>query len=169
MSQSDSMLIRSLQSFVDEIPFAKAIGIKVTAAQKGFVETHVYPSKHLFSHFGTYQAGVYFTLAEVTGGLLCGTFLDLTGNLLITKKSEIKFDNSVGDSLISSATLPPSSIEKLLSELDARKKSNILVDVFINSLSGKPIAKCHNEYYLRIGIPKSFTSGRRIVRSKSVI
>lgn len=166
MSQTDRALIKSLQSFVEGIPFAKRMNLKVNSARRGFVEVHVEPSHQLFNHFNTYQAGVYFTLGEVTGGLLCGTFLSLAKNLLITKKSNIEFNHATDNTLISIAELTPPDIEKLLADLMNRRKTFAFVDVFIKSSNGKPVARCRNEYYLRLGIPKSFSGERQGARYK---
>ena len=168
MSQTDSSLIENLQSLVQSIPFAKGMNLKVGKARKGFVEMCLNPSNQLFNHFKTYQAGVYFTLAEITGGLLCGTFTDLTKNLLITKKSEIEFGHAVDSTLISVAELALSDIERLLGNLETKRKTSVLMDVFIKSLDGKEVAKCQNEYYLRLGIPRSFATNQRAMRSKGV-
>lgn len=142
--------------------------MKVDSARRGLVEVRIEPSHQLFNHYNTFQAGVCFTLAEITGGLLCGTFLDLTKNLLITKKSEIKFNHVVGNTLMSIAELAANDIEKLLDQLTAKRKISITINVSIKSLNGKVAGQCRNEYYIRLGIPRSFTLDRQAIQSKGM-
>ena len=153
----DDNLITNLQAFVDKIPFTKNFGIKVLEAKKGLVKVGLYPKSDLFNHFGTYQAGVYFTAAEVTGGLLCATFLDLSSNLLITQKSAIVFEKATSEPLILSAELSEQFIdESVLTVLTAQKKTTLSADVYVKTPDRKIVAKCQSDYYLRLGIPKIF-------------
>ena len=168
MTQTADALVRSLQSFVENIPFAKGLNLKVNSARAGFVEVRLEPSPHLFNHFGTYQAGVYFTLGEITGGLLCGTFLDLSKNLLITQNSAIEFGQAADGILTATAEAALLDIEKLLAHLKAKKKASTSIDVAIKSLNGKAVAHCRNEYYLRLGIPRSFSLAQNPASSKGI-
>lgn len=154
ISQSD--LISSLQAYMDQMPFVRPLGIFIKEASKGSVSLSLKPGKALFNHFETYQAGSIFTLAEVTGGVLCGTFLDLSQNLLITKKGEIAFLKATSKELIAEAAFGKELIESTLQELKKAKKANVEISVTIKTSDGEPVSECHFIYYLRIGIPTVF-------------
>ncbi len=155
-------LIRTLQAFVDKIPFTEGFKMKVVEAKRGFVKLSVDPQRALFNHFGTYQAGVYFTAAEITGGLLCGTFLDLLGHLLITQKSSIIFQKATSEPLIVTAELSEEVIDsKIVAVLTTQRKTTLAVDVFVKTQGGQMVAQCQNDYYLRVGIPKIFIPTNR--------
>jgi len=157
----------NLQSFVDKIPFARSLKLQVGDSKKGFVQTCVDPSPLLFNHFETYQAGVYFTAGEITGGLLCGTFLDLRNNLIITKSSKILFQRPTNETLILTAELDEKFIiGDILSTLSTLRKTTVSVNVYIKTPTGKVVAICSNEYYLRQGIPRSLLAQRKQYISK---
>lgn len=162
MDPADDGLIQNLQAFVEKIPFAINLGMRVVEARKGSVKVSVRPQPALFNHFGTYQAGVYFTAAEIAGGLLCGTFLDLQNHLLITQKSSIIFQKATSDPLFVTADLSPEIIDgKVIATLSTQRKTTLAVQVFVKTQGGQAIAECQNDYYLRIGIPKIFTQSVR--------
>ncbi len=162
MQQADGDLIKTLQAFVDKIPFAESFEMKVAEARKGFVRLAIDPKPALFNHFGTYQAGVCFTAAEIAGGLLCGTFLDLEKHLLITQKSSINFQKATSRPLVVEAELTDEVIDgKIIPALAAKRKTVFAVCVVVRTPEGEVIAECQNDYYLRIGIPKIFIPSAR--------
>lgn len=138
------------------MPFVKPMGIRVAEARKGFVSVRMKPQQSLFNQMATYQAGSLFTLAEVAGGLFCGTFLDLSKNFLITKKSEILFERATSEELVAESLLAEEAAQKVLAELAERKKIDFPVEVHVKTISGEPILACRFVYYLRMGIPRSF-------------
>ncbi len=162
MQQTDGDLVKILQAFVDKIPFAESFEMKVQEARKGFVRLAVDPKQALFNHFGTYQAGVYFTAAEIAGGLLCGTFLDLEKHLLITQKSSINFLKATSETLVVTAELSEEVIDcKIIPAITTQRKTTLPVDVFVKMQGGQMVAQCRNDYYLRVGIPKIFIKTHR--------
>ena len=155
-THANNKLIAELQSFISQIPFVREVQVSVAKADKGFVQLSINPRPSLFNHFNTYQAGVIFTLAEITGGALCGTFVDLANNLLVTKRAEIDFFSNTDNVLIAEAKLEEVEVKQKLLNLQLKKKVELSVTVLIKSLNEEVIAKSFNSYYLRLGIPKSF-------------
>lgn len=156
MKTPKTLLIESLQAYLNQIPFVQPLGIVVKQAEQGFVSLTMEPAKTLLNHFETYQAGSLFTLAEVTGGTLCGTFLDLSKNLLITKKGEISFLKATSKALVAEAKLDSDQIKNALIQLKESKKTDFPVTVVIKTGDSEVISECHFIYYLRIGIPEVF-------------
>ena len=152
----------NIQSFINRIPFAKEIGVSVVDARLGFVRLKLKPKPSLLNHFGTYQAGVVFTIFEIAGGALCATFLDLSKNFLITKSSEIRFNEATGSELFAEATLEVEDVSRVLSNLMTKKKMHLKIPVVVKSGTGEVIADGHNDYYLRVGIPQVFVQGRNM-------
>ena len=150
-------LTASLQAYIDQIPFVRPLGILVNRASKGSVSLKMRPQKGLQNHLGTYQAGSIFTLAEAAGGTLCGTFLDLSNNLLITRKGEIAFLKATDQELIAEANLEEVLIQGALTELKESKKVDVPVLVSIQTTDGESVAACNFIYYLRLGIPRQFS------------
>lgn len=157
MAPNSDSLLTQLQGFIDQIPFARELGISVREARRGGVSLAVRPQEKLFNHFGTYQAGVLFTLAEVTGGALYGTFLDLSQNLVLTKQGEIEFQKTTAGELLSEAALEENEIERILSELRSQRKLDLPQPIFLNTREGQRVATARFSYYLRLGIPRSLT------------
>ena len=161
MPSESPQLIPGLQAYVDQMPFAKAFGFKVEEAKRGFVRVALQPAEKFFNHFGTYQAGAILTLAEITGGCLCGTFHDLTHNFLITKLTQVKFERATHDPLIAEASLEERVIQETLSNLQNQRKTDVEVSVQIKTLAGEQIATSLGLYYLRLGFPSRFESKSR--------
>ncbi len=155
--QPASLTLESLQAYIDRIPFVRPLGIRVKHAEYGSVSLAMNPAQGLLNHFKTYQAGSLFTLAEVAGGTLCGTFLNLSENLLITKKGDISFLKATSKELIAEAKADPLLIEKTLTQLKESKKADLPVSVVIKTVDSDSICECHFIYYLRVGFPKVFS------------
>jgi acyl-coenzyme A thioesterase PaaI-like protein len=132
--------------------------MKVAEAKKGFVSVRLSADRALMSHLGTYQAGSLFTLAEVTGGLAVGTFVDLSKNLLLARGGKIDFREGVGEDLLSEARVEEEDIAKALSGLSGRKKTDVSIAVALRTVSGKVVAESEFKYYVRLGIPRSLVS-----------
>ena len=156
MERTEPDLLSDIQKFVDQIPFAKEIGLIVAQAKKGFVSLKLCPQIRLFNHFKTYQAGALFTLAEVTGGALCGTFMDLSKNLVLTKRGEINFKQAANSEVFSEAFLEEKTINEVLLNLEVFKKMDLPIEIRLKTLEGQILAYCRLCYYLRYRIPRSF-------------
>lgn len=150
-----------LQTYIDQMPFTKPLGFKVAEARRGFVRVTLAPQEKLFNHFGTYQAGILCTLAEITGGILCGTFHDIAKNFLITKQTQIKFVRATHLALIAEASLGESAIEQVLADLERQKKTDVEVDIQIKTGDSQIIATSKGLYYLRVRVPDRFDSKSR--------
>ena len=149
-------LISGLQAYIDGMPFAKPFRFRVEEARRGFVRVTLQPDENFFNHFGTYQAGVLCTLAEITGGCLCGTFHDLTQNFLITRQTQVKFERATHKALAAEASLEEAAIRETLAQLQNLRKIDREVEVRIRTPEGEGIATGLSLYYLRLGLPSRF-------------
>ena len=147
-----------LQQFVDRIPFAKNLSLRVSEARLGFVRTTITPNVMLMNHLGTYQAGVFFTMAEITGGLLLGTIFDLDKQFLITRKSSIIFEAAVNSQLVAISQLEERLSKTLVEQLASKKKLDIIVNVSIKTTENESVAQAEHHYYLRHRMPKSMSA-----------
>ena len=145
-----------VQSFIERIPFASQFNISVQNSERGRLRLELLPKPSHFNHFGTYQAGVLFMISEVTGGAMCGTFLDLTKNLLITKRSEIDFIGNSSERIVSEAIMKEEMIDQFLENLATKKKMNLQVEVLIKSNHEQLIVRSVHDYYVRLNIPRLF-------------
>ena len=161
MSAAADSPIKISLDFLNKTPFAKELGFEILNAERGFICLRFNPQERFLNHLGTCQAGAIFALSEITGGLLCGTFLDLDKNFLITKKAGISFDNIADSVLISEASLPEEKINEVILLLNRKRKIDFDVAVLIKDDKGRQISKGQNSYYVRLGIPRSFISRRR--------
>lgn len=150
-----------LQAYIDQMPFTKPLGFKVAEARRGFVRVTAQPQPKLFNHFGTYQAGVLCVLAEITGGVLCGTFHDIFENFLITKQTQVKYERATHLAVTAEASLDEASILKILSLLERQRKTDVEADIVIKTGESEIIARSKGLYYLRVGIPDRFDSKSR--------
>jgi|GEM_PF-1207886 len=149
-----------LQAFIEQMPFVRQFDLQINKAQRGLIEVAMKPFPALFNHFKTYQAGACFTLAEVTGGLACGTFIDLADTFLVTKRIEISYIYPSDQALIATAEVSTGMIERTLSTLNKKNKTTLVVEVVVKDKDQNIIVRTSNEYYLRKGIPRSFTDAR---------
>jgi len=147
-------LSADLQGFVDGMPFGAQLGLKVEEAKPGYVRAVLAPKPSLMNHRGTYQAGVYFTAAEIVGGLLCGTFFDLRSNFLITRNIEIDFKVASNEPISIEARASAEERETVLSLLAGKRKSDFIVEAIITDSKGACLAHSLNRYYLRLGNPR---------------
>ena len=158
-------LLRSLQDYIDRMPFARPFHFKVEEARRGFVRVTLQPQEKFFNHFGTYQAGVLCTLAEITGGSLCGTFHDLAKNFMITKLTQVKFERATHRALTAEASLHEPAVRQALADLERQRKIDLPVNVQIKAAEEGPIATSQSVYYLRLGFPGHFQSQSKWVTS----
>ncbi len=156
LQPATDLLAKQLQSFIDGMPFGREVGISILEARRGRVCLEMDSKPKLMNHFGTYQAGALFTLAEITGGVLCGTFLDLSKNFLITKTGEIEFLKACSGQVYGRSELAEDKIEKANRLLLNSKKADVSVKALLQDAEGNSIAVCRLVYYLRLGLPAQF-------------
>ena len=138
-----------LQLLIDRIPFAKELGLFAVQARRGFVSVRVSPRPQHFNHFGTYQAGVLFALAEITGGLVLYTFLDQPHVLIIAKTGKIDFLGSSNDTIFSESELDKDSVSSVLSTITFRRKFELPVVVRLKSKDARLLVAAQITYYIR--------------------
>lgn len=151
---ANNYLSSNLQFFCQKIPFFSYLRPSISDARPGFIKVTVQPSNTLFNHLGTFQAGVIFTLLEVSGGLAVATILNLLENLIITKKVDIEFSNTTNNKLIAEVQLSSDALDAIGRIGSKTKKENIVVEVCLIDEFEMKIAKAKCYYYLRSGLPK---------------
>lgn len=164
MRETTDPLLNKIQHFIEQIPFVRELLISVVEAGRGAVILGLSPQVKLFNHFDTYQAGVLFTLAEITGGSTLATFLDPSRNLILTKRGEISFQSTTGSTVLSESVVEEALIERVISDLGSSRKIYLPVEVKLRTQEGKVVALCSFSYYLRLGIPRSFAGAAGVKR-----
>ena len=139
-----------LQLLIDRIPFAKGLGFFVAKAEGRVVSIGVSPQQQHRNHFGTYQAGVLFALAEITGGLALYTLLSEPHLLIIAKTGKIDFLGNSHGAIFSESELTEDSISSISSTIARHKKLEFPVAVRLKSKDDQLLVVAQITYYIRI-------------------
>jgi len=141
-----------VKDFIENgIPFLKKVGILVEEVATGKIKLGVHRDVTNLNHFGTYQAGVYMTLAEAAGAALLATILDLSDVLLLTKECHVKFGDPAKDYLTYEGGLDHEVADKIINQLVRNRKMDVPMKVILRNENGKMAAEASLIYYLRAG------------------
>lgn len=146
-------LSQRIEKYLGQIPFLKQFGVTVSEAKSGQLRLEIKPNPKLTNHLGFYQAGVYFTLSEITGGLVFATIFDLDKIFLITKKSSIVFEAATSEGMTAVAKISDAEVQKIKDDLVVKKKMDVVLKVELFSSDNKRLTLTQHEYYLRLTRP----------------
>ncbi len=150
VTQTSPINLSQVKEFIQEkVPFFKKVGVKVNSISHGKIKLSIPFDALNLNHFGTYQAGVYFTLAEASGAALLATVFDLTQVLLLTKECNVNFIQPARKYLSFQGTLEQLEIEELWEQLEQTRKANITLNVKLLNEDEKLSAEASVVYYLR--------------------
>ena len=114
---------------VTKIPFNAFVGIK-PSGDAGFL-LELSPSESHLNHLKTVHASVQFALAEASSGeFLLRSFKEYADNIVpVVRKSEQKFRKPAEGRLRSKASMPPEEMEKVRTDLAAKGRALLTVQV----------------------------------------
>lgn len=142
-----------LEGFIEKVPFAKELHLKITSFNVGVITITMEPHEHLMNHLRTYQAAALFGFAELTGGVLLGTFLDLAEVLVVTRNAAISFFKNSSSQIFAEALLNQKQISEIKRCLAEKKKLIFPIDIRIRTANNDVLAHCRVEYYIRAQNP----------------
>jgi len=152
MKKSDKINFEMVKDFIEnKIPFFKKVGISVETISLGKIKLSIPFDSNNLNHLGTYQAGVYLTLAEAAGGALLATVLDLSDVLLLTKECHLKFGEPAKKYLSYEGGIDIKEAEKIIQRLEEERKVNIPLEITLLNEQGRMAAEASVIYYLRTG------------------
>ena len=152
MKKSDKINFEMVKDFIEnKIPFFKKVGISVETISLGKIKLSIPFDSNNLNHLGTYQAGVYLTLAEAAGGALLATVLDLSDVLLLTKECHLKFGEPAKKYLSYEGGIDIKEAEKIIQLLEEERKVNIPLEITLLNEQGRMAAEASVIYYLRTG------------------
>ncbi len=152
MKKGDKINFEMVKDFIEnKIPFFKKVGISVEAISLGKIKLGIPFDSNNLNHLGTYQAGVYLTLAEAAGGALLATVLDLSDVLLLAKECHLKFGEPSKKYLSYEGSIDIKEAEKIIQRLEEERKVSIPLDITLLNEQGRMAAEASVIYYLRTG------------------
>ncbi len=149
-----------LQTVIARMPFLRSFKVRVVPEKNSGLSVALEPQPELMNHLGTYQAGVYLTLLEVAGGVFCSAFFDIGNNFLMTKEMSTQFLKASNERLSATAILEEAFVAEVKENLHKKRKTDVRFQVRLVDASGDLVAQSENQYYLRMGIPKIFSTPR---------
>ena len=115
-----------------EVPFNKYVGLQIADTEDDYILKLVQREEYL-NHLGTLHASLLFTLAEATSGeFLFRKFKDYDMDVIpVVRKVEIKYRKPGNGTVFSKADFLDTDTEKVIAELNSKKRVIIKVSVDI--------------------------------------
>ncbi|MBU0991926.1 MAG: PaaI family thioesterase [Proteobacteria bacterium] len=136
------------ESLEDRIGFIKRMGLKVTAARKGYAKLSA-PLEGNQNHIGIMYAGALFSLAEFIGGVFCWASFDQIRFYPIVKDMRIKYVKPVKTDAYVEIFIAKEEIERIEKEAETNGKSDFRIETQIKDASGEMVAFSTGVYQLR--------------------
>jgi thioesterase domain-containing protein len=130
------------------IPILGAMGLEVTEAADGRAAARI-PLEPNRNHFGVIYAGSLFTVAEMLGGAIGFTALQLEGFVPLVKSLEIKFLRPAATSVTASTSLTPDEVERVRAEASSNGKADFELVCDVVDENGVVVASTVGQYQLR--------------------
>jgi uncharacterized protein (TIGR00369 family) len=144
--------LKKVRGFIEcQIPFLKKVGLVVEDISRGKIKLTIPYDANNLNHLGTYQGGVYLTLAEAAGGSLVATLVDLSDTLLLARECHLRFGEPAKRSLSFEGSFEEREVKKILGQLKRNLKMDVVVQVKLLNENGNVAAEGSVTYYLRQG------------------
>lgn len=135
-----------LMHSVIELPFNQHVGLQIADDPAKVLQLPAGPQ--YLNHLGTVHASAQLALAEASSGeFLLRTISDLTGIVPVVRRLESKFRKPANGRLTSTASAPD-GIESLRSELEAKGRALITVQVELHDESGAHTLSVSVEWFI---------------------
>lgn len=143
------MVVRNMvkMRFVDSLPFAKQIGIKLDSMEDGTAQCSLEPRPELNNHMKTMHAGATYTLAETaSGAAMAGIFAERLLELrIVAAKASIEYRSVSGKTLIATGKATQSG-DALRAELSEEGKVRFDVQVEVRDVDDVLVAEMTVEW-----------------------
>lgn len=130
------------------IPFVRRLGLRVERMEPGFVRMGL-PLLGNENHVGTLYAGALFTLAEIPGGVLIMSMVDLTRFYPIVTDMHVKFLRPGTGDVSVEARLDPAEVERLQEIAERDGKAEYVLNVDVKDKAGTVVMSSDAHYQLR--------------------
>lgn len=148
MSQSPEELAEYTAGVHALIPVFAAMGLEVVEAGGGRAAARI-PVEPNRNHFGVIYAGSLFSVAEMLGGIIGMTALDLDGFVPIVKRLEITFSRPATSTVTAATSLSQSDIDRVRAEAQETGKSEYVLTCDVTDEDGTVVASTSGTYQLR--------------------
>ncbi len=131
---------------VIELPFNQHVGLQIADDPAKVLQLPAGPQ--YLNHLGTVHASAQLALAEASSGeFLLRAIGDLTGIIPVVRRLESKFRKPANGRLTSTASAPE-GIESLRSELEAKGRALITVQIELHDESGAHALSASVEWFV---------------------
>ncbi|HEY4788346.1 MAG TPA: YiiD C-terminal domain-containing protein [Bacteroidales bacterium] len=134
-----------------EIPFNKFLGLQPAGHGKESIFKLEQKDEYM-NHLGTIHASALFSLAEASSGeFLLNQFKDRQLNVVpVVRKVEIKYSKPASGTVFSKASIIESDIDRIIDELETKKRVIIKVKVDIFSDNGEKLFTSTFDWFLAL-------------------
>lgn len=130
-----------------DLPFNKFIGIEKASGDEYLLMLG--GEEKYLNHLNTVHASAQFALAEATSGLFLLTeFQELTNIFPVVRKVETKYKKPAQGKVFSKASYVDTDKEKILEELNTRRRTLITVRVLLYDSEQKNIMQSDFEWFV---------------------
>jgi thioesterase domain-containing protein len=132
----------------NKVAFVARMNLKVLDLRAGYVKLFA-PLQGNENHVGTMYAGALFTLAEIPGGALCLTLLDVSRFYPIVKEMNIRFLRPARTDMTIEASIPREEAERIRAEAEKKGKADFVIESEIKDETGEVVATSKGIYQAR--------------------
>ena len=144
------MDIVEIQVLISEkVPVAEFLGIKVEAANPGYVRLKLPFSKRVQNHLEIVYAGAIFALAEIAGGVAMLSVFDTAKFTILIEGLNIEFQRPSRRDLWCDLTLAPELITRVQEQVRSEGKAKITIPIEVKDERQRVIARIEGAYYVR--------------------
>lgn len=137
-----------VQVSVIELPFNRFIGIEKAPAQPQLLRLPA--AARYLNHLGTVHASAQLALAEASSGeFLLQAFGSTAGIVPVVRRLESKFRKPGHGAVTSTVSTPLAALDQLRTDLAARGRAVIQVDVELHDESGTHILSASVEWFIK--------------------
>lgn len=132
---------------VTELPFNRFLGLESSADTTHLLRLPAGPQ--YLNHLGTVHASAQLALAEASSGeLLLRSLRPDSGVIPVVRRLESKFRKPANGAIYSTVTTPPETLEQLRTDLDAKGRAIVSVNVELHDESGTHTLSATMEWFI---------------------
>ncbi|HWU22098.1 MAG TPA: YiiD C-terminal domain-containing protein [Nocardioides sp.] len=135
-------------ALVSSIPIVGHMGVTVVDVGPGYAVTRL-PLAANGNHYGVAYAGSLATAAEVLGGVIAGSTLDLEGYFPLVRDFSIDFRRPATSDVTARASLDDAEVDRIRVEALTNGKADFELHATITDAAGDVVATTTGHYQVR--------------------
>lgn len=129
-------------------PFVERSGLELVEVERGRATLRM-PLEGNGNHVDMMYAGALFTLAEVPGGTVFSSFVDMKRFYPLVGEVSIRYTKPVVTDAFVTATLSESEMDRIVNELESNGKTKYVLELELTDDAGAVVATTSGTYFGR--------------------